>query len=91
MAHQPVSPNNWIELSASYRWYLAEKKRVITEQGKKVVDSLPENDAACGELLECVIHFLVARYPTLFDRLTETTQDGKELDGIYNNVTLSVG
>ncbi|KAG8710678.1 hypothetical protein FRC08_016844, partial [Ceratobasidium sp. 394] len=87
MAHQPLSPNNWIELSASYRWYLAEKKRVIAEQGKKVIDSLPENDAACGELLECVVAFLTVRYPTLFDRLLETTQDGKELDGIYSRVT----
>ncbi|KAG9105011.1 hypothetical protein FRC06_002932 [Ceratobasidium sp. 370] len=87
MAHQPLLPNNWIELSASYRWYLAEKKRVIAEQGKKVIDSLPENDAACGELLECVVAFLTVRYPTLFDRLWETTQDGKELDGIHNRVT----
>jgi hypothetical protein len=87
MAHQPLSPNNWIELSASYRWYLAEKKRVIVEQGRKVIDSLPENDAACGELLELVVEFMVARYPTLFDRLLETMQDGKELDGIYSHVT----
>lgn len=86
MAHQPLSPNNWIELSSSYEWYLAEKKKVITEQGTKVIDSLPENDAACGELLECVVEFLVARYPTLFDRLKET-RDGKELDGVYSHVT----
>ncbi|QRV75034.1 actin-related protein 10 [Ceratobasidium sp. AG-Ba] len=86
MAHQPLSPNNWIELSSSYRWYLAEKKRVIAEQGKKVIDSLPENDAACGELLECVVDFLTTRYPGLFDRLAET-RDEKELDGIYSHVT----
>jgi hypothetical protein len=87
MAHQPLSPNNWIEISASYRWYLAEKKRVIAEQGNKVIDSLPENNVACGELLECVIEFLTVRYPTLFDRQMETSQDGEELDGIYNRVT----
>ncbi|KAG8697538.1 hypothetical protein FRC09_007786 [Ceratobasidium sp. 395] len=87
MAHQPLLPNDWIELSASYRWYLEEKKRVIAEQGKKVIDSLPENDAACGELLECVVEFLTVRYPTLFDRLSETNQDGKKLDGIYSRVT----
>lgn len=87
MAHQPLHPNNWIELSASYQWYLAEKKKVIAEQGKKVIDSLPENDAACGELLELVVEHLTARYPTLFDRLLETRQDGKETDGIYSHVT----
>lgn len=87
MAHQPLHPNDWIELSASYRWYLAEKKKVIAEQGKKVIDSLPENDAACGELLELVVEFLTARYPTLFDRLLETRQDGGEIDGIYSHTT----
>ncbi|CAE6410496.1 unnamed protein product [Rhizoctonia solani] len=87
MAHQPLSPNNWIEISASYQWYLGEKKRVVEEQGKKVIDSLPENDAACGELLEMVVEFMATRYPTLFDRLLETTQDGKELDGVFSHVT----
>ncbi|KAG9125855.1 hypothetical protein FRC07_005917 [Ceratobasidium sp. 392] len=87
MAHQPLLPNDWIELSSSYRWYLEEKQRVIAEQGKNVIDSLPENDAACGELLECVVEYLTVRYPTLFDRLLEPTQDGKELDGIYSRVT----
>lgn len=87
MAHQPLSPNNWIEISASYQWYLEEKRRVIAEQGRKVIDSLPENDAACGELLGLVVEFIVARYPTLFNRLPETTLDGKELDGIYSRVT----
>jgi hypothetical protein len=87
MAHQPLSPNNWIEISSSYQWYLAEKKRVIEEQGRNVIDSLPENDAACAELLELVVEFMTTRYPTLFDRLLETTQDGEELDGFYSHVT----
>ena len=44
-----------------------------------VVDSLPENDEACGELLLELLDYLPKRYPTLFRR------DGP--DGITNLVT----
>lgn len=37
--------------------------------GKKVVDSLPENDEASGELLETLVDYLPKRYPTLFERI----------------------
>lgn len=33
-----------------------------------MVDSLPENDEACGELLELLADYLPKRYPTLFTR-----------------------
>ena len=36
--------------------------------GNTVVDSLPENDAACGELLMELADYLPKRYPTLFRR-----------------------
>ena len=36
--------------------------------GKVVIDSLPENDDACGELLMELVHYLPKRYPTLFKR-----------------------
>ena len=44
-----------------------------------VVDSLPENDEACGELLLELVDYLPKRYPTLFRR--------DEPDGITNLVT----
>ncbi|KAI0326339.1 hypothetical protein GY45DRAFT_1329059 [Cubamyces sp. BRFM 1775] len=66
MAHQPMHINHWIEIDKEYKWYLDEKARVIKEHGKKVVDSLPENDEACGELLELLADYLPKRYPTLF-------------------------
>ncbi|KAJ2989663.1 hypothetical protein NUW54_g8709 [Trametes sanguinea] len=74
MAHQPMHVNHWIEIDRDYRWYLDEKARVVREQGssfsrrKVVVDSLPENDEACGELLETLADYLPKRYPTLFKR-----------------------
>ncbi|KAI0758500.1 hypothetical protein BD413DRAFT_654543 [Trametes elegans] len=79
MAHQPMHINHWIEIDKEYRWYLDEKARVIKGQGKVVVDSLPENDEACGELLELLADYLPKRYPTLFKR--------EACDSITNLVT----
>lgn len=79
MAHQPMQINDWIEIDSDYEWYLAEKANVIAQQGKRVVDSLPENDAACQELLEILADWLPKRYPTLFQSLGA--------DGIWNKVT----
>ncbi|KAL1938522.1 hypothetical protein VTO73DRAFT_11545 [Trametes versicolor] len=64
----PMHINHWIEIDKEYKWYIDEKARVIAQQGKKVVDSLPENDEACGELLELLADYLPKRYPTLFTR-----------------------
>ncbi|KZP00434.1 hypothetical protein CALVIDRAFT_595249 [Calocera viscosa TUFC12733] len=90
MAHQPMEIENWIEITSDYEWYLSEKKKVIESepvyQGKKVLDSLPENDFACQELMETVIDWLPKRYPTLFDRLLRAQDEGS-YDGIFNRVT----
>lgn len=37
-------------------------------KGKIVIDSLPENEDACGELLMELVDYLPKRYPTLFTR-----------------------
>ena len=36
--------------------------------GKVVIDSLTDNDEACGELLMELVDYLPKRYPTLFTR-----------------------
>ena len=46
-----------------------------------MVDSLPENDDACDELLEVLVDWLPRRYPTLFEGL------GSPGEGIWNKVT----
>ncbi|KAI0767115.1 hypothetical protein C8Q74DRAFT_1203340 [Fomes fomentarius] len=78
MAHQPMHVNYWIEIDKEYKWYLEEKARLIEEKGNIVIDSLPENDDACGELLMELVHYLPKRYPTLFKR--------QGYDGIENVV-----
>lgn len=52
--------------------------------GKAVIDSLPENDEACGELMEILVDYLPKRYPTLFERLDDREYAG---GGIWNKVT----
>ncbi|KAI5120885.1 hypothetical protein M0805_002985 [Coniferiporia weirii] len=81
MAHQPMHINDWIEVGKDLKWYIEQKSRVIKEQGKHVIDSLPENDAGCGELMEILVDYLPKRYPTLFERI-----DCKG-GGIWNKVT----
>ena len=73
--------NDWIEIDKDLKWYIDEKQRVIEEQGPNVIDSLPENDEACGELLEILVDYLPKRYPTLFERIE--CPGG----GIWNKVT----
>ena len=73
--------NDWIEIDKDLKWYIDEKQRVIDEQGTNVIDSLPENDEACGELLEILVDYLPKRYPTLFEPI-----DCKG-GGIWNKAT----
>ncbi|KAL6305160.1 hypothetical protein BKA93DRAFT_234268 [Sparassis latifolia] len=81
MAHQPMHVNDWIEIDSEYAWYLDEKARVIAKRGTKVLDSLPENDDACAELLATLVEHLPQRFPTLFARLPPPGR------GIWNRVT----
>ncbi|KIY73213.1 hypothetical protein CYLTODRAFT_417183 [Cylindrobasidium torrendii FP15055 ss-10] len=79
MAHQPMHINDWIEIDKDYAWYIEHKTKVIQEKGKVVVDSLPENDDACAELLETLVDYLPKRFPTLFSPIRKT--------GIHNKIT----
>lgn len=51
-----------------------------------MVDSLPENDAACTELLETLVDYLPKRYPTLFDAIP-AEKPNTVPNGIHNKVT----
>ncbi|EPQ52256.1 hypothetical protein GLOTRDRAFT_47391 [Gloeophyllum trabeum ATCC 11539] len=81
MSHQPMHINDWIEIDKDYKWYIDEKARVIAEKGKHVIDSCPDNDEACGELMEILVDYLPKRYPTLFEKID------CEGGGIWNKVT----
>ena len=57
---------DWIEVDKDYEWYIKEKLRVVEEEGKRAVDSLPENDEAAGELLDLVVDYLPKVYSKLY-------------------------
>jgi hypothetical protein len=56
------------EIGKKNRWYLDLKKAVIEQQGKAVLDSLPEGEDVCLELAETVIDYLPKRYPVSHGR-----------------------
>lgn len=45
-------------MDKDYAWYIKEKARVYKEEGKRAIDSLPENNAGAQELLLTVIDYL---------------------------------
>lgn len=75
MAHQPMDPNNWIEIDRFYRSDLEVKRKVLDTQGKAVCDVLPESAAACTELMEHISFWLAQRYPRLFSITGEEIQN----------------
>ena len=56
----------WIELESSYLRQIAERNAIIADQGHKVLQVLPGTELACKELMEMVVQFLCARYPSHF-------------------------
>ena len=78
--------NDWIEIDKDYKLYLDMKQLVIKEQGKVVLDSMPENDEGCCELLETLVDYLpkVKRSSTY-----ETTIRGHTAESIIYVTALS--
>ncbi|POY75267.1 hypothetical protein BMF94_1637 [Rhodotorula taiwanensis] len=70
--------NNWIEIDYKYVDEMRYKASVIAEHPDRTVLSLPENDEACGELLQTLVDYLPKRYPTLFEALPN--------GGVFNRV-----
>lgn len=53
-----TSGADWIEIDKEYERDLAMKKEVVAEFKENVLNSLPENDEAAGELLETLVDYL---------------------------------
>jgi hypothetical protein len=56
----------WIELESTYRERIAQRQTLFRENGTHVLESLPGSELACKELMDMVVQFLIARYPTQF-------------------------
>ncbi|GAA5827482.1 hypothetical protein JCM11251_003831 [Rhodosporidiobolus azoricus] len=77
-AHQPMDINNWVEIDKNYKREMEYKRRIVEKHPQRTIISLPENDAAAGELLRTLVDYLPKRYPTLFQALPA--------GGIWNKV-----
>lgn len=76
-ALQNMEPDWWLELESTYRERIYQRKALYDTQGAKIVNALPGSEQACTELMEMVIQFLCARYPSQFHYDT--------LSGIFHN------
>ncbi|KAG0126487.1 hypothetical protein HOY82DRAFT_111153 [Tuber indicum] len=83
MSLTKMEPDWWLELENTYVDRIAQRKSLYAQHGKQVLDYLPGTEAACKELMEMCLEFLVARYPhyfTLKDRHTNPVFGNKILD-----------
>ena len=63
-----VPPEQWIELDNHFPRYHADKAARIKERGEKCVRTHPDAYPAAMELLEELVNYLPARYPSLYRR-----------------------
>jgi len=78
-----MEPDWWLELENTYVDRIAQRKSLYAQHGKQVLDYLPGTEAACKELMEMCLEFLVTRYPHYFalkDRHTNPVFGNKILD-----------
>ena len=71
MGLRTVQPQDWIELDNHYPKYHASKKERLSERAEKCVHTDPVAYPAALELLDEFMHYLPARYPTLYRRTPE--------------------
>lgn len=68
MGLRSVKHTDWIELDNHYPRYHADKSRRIAERGSKCCKTAPEAYPAAMELLDELVEYLPARYPSLYRR-----------------------
>jgi hypothetical protein len=67
-----MDPDYWIELDDTYSELVQTRKDIHAKHGTDIIQALPGSKLACKELVEMVIQFLCARYPTQFERQGKT-------------------
>ena len=68
MGLRSIQPEEWIELDNDFPKYHAEKAARIQERASKCVRTHPSAYPAAMELLQELVDYLPARYPTLYKR-----------------------
>ncbi|KAF4998293.1 hypothetical protein FGRMN_3342 [Fusarium graminum] len=67
MSLKKLDPDFWLEIESTYCQRIAQRKALYAKHGTDVLRALPGSELACKELMEMVIQFLCARYPTAFE------------------------
>jgi hypothetical protein len=91
MAHQPMHPNDWIEVDSDYMIDLERKEELIRVQGKVVLDVI-DNEAVklgCQELMEHICEWIIIRYPRLFQWQQGSSQRANIIN-LANNRIISL-
>ncbi|KAK3690540.1 hypothetical protein B0T22DRAFT_463812 [Podospora appendiculata] len=69
MGLRSLKPEDWIELDSDYPRFHADKaRRIASPRGPKCSITLPEAYPAALELLDELVAYLPARYPSLYQR-----------------------
>jgi hypothetical protein len=66
VALKKFEPDFWIELESSYCARIKQRKELVQQHGKLILDALPGSEAACVELKEMVIQYICTKYPQQF-------------------------
>lgn len=66
-ALKKLDPDYWLELESTYLDRIAQRRKLHALHGKRVMDELPDSEAASRELMEMVVQYLCIRYPKQFD------------------------
>lgn len=81
-----MEPNWWLELENTYIDRIHQRKELFAKHGKAVLDSLPGSEAACKELMEMCLQFLVARYPQCFSLVNSGSSVAPAPDVFINKI-----
>lgn len=83
MGLRNLNPNEWIELDSDYPRFYHEKRRRIQDRGPRCCQTTPSAYLMAVELLEELVEYLPARYPTLYQRTAfgiKNLWSGEEVD-----------
>jgi len=76
-AFKKMEPDWWLELENTYSARIAQRKSLYDLHGGDVLQALPGSEAACNELMEMALQFLLARYPQYFSLVRSVEEDSE--------------
>jgi hypothetical protein len=81
MGIRKMPEDEWLTIDKNYAYEQKFKEKLLGGDMDAVLQSLPEAKEACKETLECVVNFLIRRYPDQFKLLDN------QPEYVYNAIT----